>query len=243
LVAAHARRGSEATGEFLCSPFVVSIDRSTTDAGRNGFVDFGVQRARAIARRPVVVLLVAVIGLGVVALPALDLRLGMPDDSTAAPGATRRKAYDLLLTGFGPGFNGPLIVVVDARAGTVQAAGERVAPQIRGLDDVDAVTEPTVNQAGDTAILTVIPASGSFGYLVLRQVLQGIVLGMHSDRAKEIEILVLRHQVAVLRRQVKRLDLGPADRVALSALARLLPGRGGRRSWSLQPRCCAGAAP
>jgi RND superfamily putative drug exporter len=120
----------------------------------------GVRWARAIARRPVVVLLVAVVGLGVVALPALDLRLGMPDDSTAAPGTTQRTAYDLLSTGFGPGFNGPLIVVVDAHTGTATAAGERVAQQIRGLDDVDAVTEPTVNQAGDTAILTVIPASG-----------------------------------------------------------------------------------
>jgi hypothetical protein len=65
---------------------------------------------------------------------------------------------------------------------------------------------------------------------------------MHGDRAKDVEILVLREQIAVLRRQVKRLDLEPADRVVLAALSRLLPGPGqGRRLAPLRRRTEKGA--
>jgi RND superfamily putative drug exporter len=132
-------------------------------AGRDPEADgtnFGTRWARGIARRPVLALLVAVLGLGVVAIPALDLRLGMPDDSTAAPDTTQRKAYDLVSTGFGKGFNAPLTVVVDGTAGQVKAAADQVAGEIQGLADVAAVAPATLNQAGDTALLTVIPKSG-----------------------------------------------------------------------------------
>jgi putative transposase len=63
----------------------------------------------------------------------------------------------------------------------------------------------------------------SLHYLVLSRVFQFFVLLGRGDRAKEIEILALRHQVAVLRRQVHRPDLGDGDRVLLAALSRHLP--------------------
>lgn len=118
----------------------------------------GVRWGRAIARRPVVALLASAVGLGVVAIPALDLRLGMPTGASAAADSTQRKAYDLLADGFGPGFNGPLTVVVDA-PGRAEAAAAELTRTVAGLDDVTAVTPAITNPAGDTAIFTVIPSS------------------------------------------------------------------------------------
>ncbi|MET8311837.1 integrase core domain-containing protein [Micromonospora sp. NPDC005173] len=71
--------------------------------------------------------------------------------------------------------------------------------------------------------------STSLLYLLLRQVLRMLSQLAHDDGAKDVEILVLRHQVAVLSRQVTRLDLEPADRVVLAVLSRLLP----RPRWSV----------
>jgi transposase InsO family protein len=68
----------------------------------------------------------------------------------------------------------------------------------------------------------------SLVYLLLRQILQMLTQLARDGGAKDVEILVLRHQVAVLRRQVRRPDLQPADRVVLAALSRLLP----RPRWS-----------
>jgi hypothetical protein len=66
----------------------------------------------------------------------------------------------------------------------------------------------------------------SFAYLALRRILQLLVLVLRGDRPKEIEILVLRHQVSVPRRQVHRPDLTPPDRMLLAALSRLMRRRG-----------------
>jgi putative transposase len=69
----------------------------------------------------------------------------------------------------------------------------------------------------------------SFVYLALRRVLELMVLCWRSADAKEVEILVLRHQLAGLRRQHPRPRLQPQDRALLAALSRLLP----RRRWSI----------
>ena len=70
--------------------------------------------------------------------------------------------------------------------------------------------------------------SASLVYLLLRQMLQMLTQLARDGGAKDVELLVLRHQVAVLRRQVHRPKLEPTDRVVLAALSRLLP----RSRWS-----------
>ncbi|MEW2218001.1 MMPL family transporter [Streptomyces sp. NPDC006990] len=120
----------------------------------------GTRWARFVVRRPVTVLLLGVVGLGAAAIPTSALELGLPDDGSQPTSTTQRRAYDLLSEGFGPGFNGPLTVVVDAAASDdPKGAVATVTGDIKGLDDIAAVTPAKYNRAGDTAIITVVPSS------------------------------------------------------------------------------------
>ncbi|MFJ9431851.1 MMPL family transporter [Streptomyces sp. NPDC101490] len=113
----------------------------------------GTRWARFVLRRPILVLLVGVLGLGAIALPAASLEMGLPDDGVKPVSATERRAYDALSDGFGPGFNGPLLVVVDGD----KATADRTVATIKGLDGWAAVTPATPNKAGDAAMITVVP--------------------------------------------------------------------------------------
>ncbi|MEU8234587.1 MMPL family transporter [Actinoplanes sp. NPDC048967] len=123
-------------------------------------IPYGERWARGVVKHRIPALILSVVALGVVAIPALDLNLALPDDSTASPASTQRKAYDQLAGAFGPGINGPLLIVVEAAAGTVTPAGERAQQLISGLDGVVLASAARPNQAGDTATLTVLPRGG-----------------------------------------------------------------------------------
>ncbi|MFF9920327.1 MMPL family transporter [Streptomyces globisporus] len=119
--------------------------------------NMGTRWARFVLRKPVWVMLVGVLGLGIVAVPAASLEMGLPDDGAQPKSTTQRQAYDMLSDGFGPGFNGPLMVVTDTKnSSDGKAAANRVAEEIEALG-VSAVLPPAFNKAGDTATITVIP--------------------------------------------------------------------------------------
>ncbi|MFJ1888291.1 MULTISPECIES: MMPL family transporter [unclassified Streptomyces] len=132
--------------------------RARTSAERP---NLGTRWARAVIRRPLAVLVLAVLGLGLISVPALDLQLGMPGDESQPTSTTQRRAYDALADGFGPGFNGPLTVVVDAKASKdPKVAAARAAKRLTATEGVVAVTPPAFNEAGDTAVLTAVPSTG-----------------------------------------------------------------------------------
>ncbi|MET8112947.1 MMPL family transporter [Streptomyces prasinus] len=122
--------------------------------------NLGTRWARFVVRRPVAVLLLGVVGLGAAAIPASSLELGLPDDGSQPTSTTQRRAYDLLSEGFGPGFNGPLVVVVDAKGSDdPDAVFRQTGDDIKALDDVVSVSPAAPNKTGDTATITVVPDS------------------------------------------------------------------------------------
>ncbi|MGW8848184.1 MMPL family transporter [Streptomyces xiamenensis] len=107
------------------------------------------------------ILLLATAGLVALTLPAQNMRLALPDAGTAAEGSPAREAYDLTAEGFGEGFNGRLIAVVNgADPQSTGAAVEEAAGLIMATDGILAVTPPQLNEQGTTALLTVIPEAG-----------------------------------------------------------------------------------
>ncbi|MEV7831888.1 MMPL family transporter [Streptomyces subrutilus] len=118
----------------------------------------GTRWARFVQRRPIPVLLLGVAGLGALALPVGGLQLGMPGDEALPLTATERRAYDALAEGFGPGFNGPLTIVVDAKdTPDPETAIEEIAREIGDTRGVVSVSPAHRNEAGNTAVFSAVP--------------------------------------------------------------------------------------
>ncbi|MFE9170531.1 MMPL family transporter [Streptomyces kebangsaanensis] len=115
--------------------------------------------AAGVQRRPLAGLLAAAVILGALCVPALGMRLGFADAGSDAPDTTSRQAYDLLSEGFGPGFNGPLLVVVDGGKGGVEQAGAAVTAKLNDTPGIDAATPPVLTEDGKAATVLAFPAS------------------------------------------------------------------------------------
>ncbi|HEV7526867.1 MAG TPA: MMPL family transporter [Acidimicrobiia bacterium] len=116
--------------------------------------------ARTIQRRPWPVAIVGLLVLVALAIPAMGLRLGIADAGNDPTKFTTRRAYDLLSEGFGPGFNGPLLVASEVKSPGDIAAMAKVAAAITKSPDVAAVT-PVIPSKNGQAVFTEVFPKGS----------------------------------------------------------------------------------
>ena len=150
------------------SPAAISAPDTTTDASSSAPIAGtrlpaanGAERwARIATRRPLITVLVVVAGLAVLAWPARSMNLALPDNGTAPSSSSQRIAYDEISADFGPGFNGPLLILADTSHSTdPTAAADRIAQSLETLPDVVAVTKPELSASGQAALIELIPKS------------------------------------------------------------------------------------
>ena len=113
--------------------------------------------SHAVQRRPWPAAIAAVAILLALAAPALGMRLGFPDAGNDPPSTMTRQAYDLNTEGFGPGTNGPLVIAAELPDASAQQRIEALAERLRNEPGVAFVAKPAVNEAGDAAMIQVIP--------------------------------------------------------------------------------------
>ncbi|MFD4355607.1 MMPL family transporter [Nocardia sp. NPDC058518] len=112
-----------------------------------------------VTRRPILTLLAGIGVLAVIALPALGLRLGLPNAGQEPTDTVARQSYDLLAEAYTPGLNGPLVAVVQGEPSRIQAQTQAAIEQIAALPGVAMTLPPEVNAAADTAQFVVVPTT------------------------------------------------------------------------------------
>ncbi|WP_406023407.1 MMPL family transporter [Nocardioides sp. NBC_00850] len=114
--------------------------------------------------RALVTVVASVVALLALAVPALDMRLGLPDGGSEPEGSLAKTAYTITEDSFGAGANGPLLVAAELPDGLNEAGIQRsqltVAKALADLDDVRAVAPAAVSEDGRTAAFQVVPEEG-----------------------------------------------------------------------------------
>jgi putative drug exporter of the RND superfamily len=112
-----------------------------------------------IQRRPWVAALASGAVLIALCIPTLSLRLGTNDAGTDPAGTTTREAYDLLAEGFGPGFNGPLVMAAALPEKGNDAPLQELRTQLKSEEGVEAVTDVTLNPSKTVGVFQVYPTT------------------------------------------------------------------------------------
>jgi RND superfamily putative drug exporter len=116
--------------------------------------------SRVLQRNPWPPLIVGFVVLLVLAAPTVSMRLGFSDAGNQPTSDTTRQAYDLLSRGFGPGFNGPLLLAAETPNGATDVALlGRLSGELNRTSGIAFATPPQPNTAGTAAIMQVFPTT------------------------------------------------------------------------------------
>jgi putative drug exporter of the RND superfamily len=115
--------------------------------------------SHAVQRRPWTAVIVATALLLALAAPALGMRLGFPDAGNDPPDTMTRQSYDLISEGFGPGANGPIVIVADLPDAGARSDVDGLVAGLRADEGVDFVQPPVFNRQGTAALITAIPTT------------------------------------------------------------------------------------
>ena len=115
--------------------------------------------SETVQRRPWICAASALAVLTVLAVPLFSMRLAFSDPGNDPASLTTRQAYDLLADGFGPGFNGPLVVAADLRGPHAQASIAQLGSRLSHVPGVASASPPVINAARDAAVLVVYPTT------------------------------------------------------------------------------------
>jgi putative drug exporter of the RND superfamily len=128
-------------------------------AEKRGDARIAYRWSRFIQRRPVIPAVVGLAVLLLLAMPVFSMRLGFADAGTGDTSRSSRRAYDLLSEGFGPGFNGPLLLAADLQSPDGLEALDALSQQLNETEGIAAASPPIPNETGDAAIITAYPTT------------------------------------------------------------------------------------
>ena len=115
--------------------------------------------SHAVQRRPWIAVILGTAVLLALAAPALGMRLGFPDAGNDPPDTMTRQAYDLMSEGFGPGSNGPIVIVAELPSSEAQSDVNNLVAGLRADPGVDFVQKPVFSESGEEALVTAIPTT------------------------------------------------------------------------------------
>ncbi|MGO3886938.1 MAG: MMPL family transporter, partial [Mycetocola sp.] len=116
---------------------------------------------RTVTARPLLTVIIVVVGLGLTAIPASQLRLALPDATNLTADNPARQSAEIVADNFGEGANGPLIVTATIVGSTDPVTlMDDMGDEIAALDGVASVPLATPNETADTGIIQVIPETG-----------------------------------------------------------------------------------